>query len=232
MAILKCEHCEYSKEVANQYAEKTVKCPSCGQAAKVYDTIVLLTAFSEQMSIFQTELTELKQSVATPAAMNEEFADTLAQIFREHRIAMSEFNDATKRREAITLRAEQQAMSATRLSIAGFFILLIITLFFAFKFTDNVNSLSEQVLTADSRIKVIATDLGSIKQNLVKLNTSISTPDSQPYQEITASVEELQTSVETVRNKMKELTTNISQMRQQISELATQDDTQRPRSYR
>jgi chromosome segregation ATPase len=123
-------------------------------------------------------------------------------------------------------------MSATRLSIAGFFILLIITLFFAFKFTDNVNSLSEQVLTADSRIKVIATDLGSIKQNLVKLNTSISTPDSQPYQEITASVEELQTSVETVRNKMKELTTNISQMRQQISELATQDDTQRPRSYR
>jgi uncharacterized protein YoxC len=183
---------------------------------------------------FQTELTELKQSVATPtpAAVNEEFADTLAKIFRENRIAMVEFNDATKRREAITLRAEQHAMLLTRLGVAGFFIILIIMMLFVFKFTDSVKSLSEQMVTMDNRTKIIATDLGNVKQNLVKLNTTITTTDMQSYQEIANSVGELQTSVETVRNKMKELTSNISQMRQQLSELATQDDTQRPRSYR
>lgn len=234
MAILKCEHCEYSKEVANQYAEKTVKCPSCGQAAKVYDTITLLTAFSEQMSAFQTELTELKQAVATPSstAMNEEFADTLAKIFRENRIAMAEFNDATKRREAITEKAERQALLLARLGVAGFFTILIIMLFFVFKFTNNVKSLSEQMFTIDNHVKVNATDLGNIKQSLLKLNTTISNADTQSYQEITASVGELQNSVETVRSKMKELTNNISEMRQQLSELSTQDDVQRYRPYR
>jgi len=88
------------------------------------------------------------------------------------------------------------------------------------------------MVTMDNRTKIIATDLGNVKQNLVKLNTTITTTDMQSYQEIANSVGELQTSVETVRNKMKELTSNISQMRQQLSELATQDDTQRPRSYR
>jgi len=238
MAILKCEHCEYSKEVASQYAEKTVKCPACGQPAKVYDTITLLIAFSEQMSAFQAELTELKQSAATPSstAMNEEFADTLAKIFRENRIAMAEFNDATKRREVITEKTERQSLLLTRLGVAGFFAILIIMLFFVFRFTNNVESLSEQMLTIDNRVKVNATDLGNIKQSLLKLNTALSNADSnadtQSYQEMTASVGELQNSVETVRNKMKELTNNISEMRQQLSELSTQDGVQRYRPYR
>lgn len=234
MAILKCEHCEYSKEVANQYADKTVKCPSCGQAAKVYDTITLLTAFSEQMSAFQTELAELRQAVAVPSstAINEEFADTLAKISREHRIAMAEFNDATKRREAITEKTERQSLLLARLGMAGFFIILIVVLFFVFKFTDNVKSLSEQMLTIDNRVQVNTSVLENIKQSLLKLNTIVSNTDTQSYQEIAASVGELQSSVETVRNKMKELTSNISEMRQQLSDRSTQDDMQRYRPYR
>ena len=92
------------------------------------------------------------------------------------------------------------------------------------------------MLTIDNRVKVNATDLGNIKQSLLKLNTALSNADSsadtQSYQEMTASVGELQNSVETVRNKMKELTNNISEMRQQLSELSTQDGVQRYRPYR
>jgi phage shock protein A len=194
----------------------------------------LLTAFSEQLSIFQTELTELKQSVATPSstAISEEFADTLAKIFRENRIAMAEFNEATKRREVITEKTERQALLLARLGVAGFFTILIIMLFFVLKFTNNVESLSEQIFTIENHVKVNATDLGNIKQSLLKLNTALSSADTQSYQEITVSVGELQNSVETVRNKMKELTNNISEMRQQLSELSTQDDAQRYRPYR
>ncbi len=102
MAIIKCEHCEYTKEISGQYADKTVKCPSCGQSTKVHDTIVLFTAFSEKLSEFQGELDELKQiateNQAKPVAeLNEELMQTLGKMLRDHRIAMTEFNDATKR---------------------------------------------------------------------------------------------------------------------------------------
>lgn len=240
MAILKCSHCEYSKEVSNQYAEKTVKCPSCGQPAKVHDTISILTAFSDKITEFETELSELKSSTATisqPANVNEELVETLAKIFRENRIAMAEFNDATKRWENITLRSEQQTLLWTRLGIAGFFTLLMIIVFLVFNtsknvqsFSENAHAFSEQMQLVGNRVKTIADDLNSVKQTVGKLNTAFSSSDLSKYQEIVGSVSELHDSIATVQHKMRELNDNVSQVRQQLKESNSEE--QRYRSYR
>jgi DNA repair exonuclease SbcCD ATPase subunit len=241
MAILKCPHCEYSKEVSDQYAEKTVKCPSCGQPAKVHDTISILTAFSDKISEFETELSELKSSVTTipqsanSANINEELVDTLAKIFRENRIAMAEFNDATKRWENVTLRSEQQTLLWTRLGITGFFILLMIIVFLVFNtsrnmqvFSENAHAFSEQMQLVGSRVKTISDDLGNVKQTVGKLNAALSSNDLLKYQEIVSSVGDLHDSMTTVQHKMRELNDNLSQIRQQLKESNAEEQRYRP----
>lgn len=240
MAILKCSHCEYSKEVSDHYAEKMVKCPSCGQPAKVHDTISILTAFSDKITEFEAELSELKSSVTTPQLsnsgnMNEELVETLAKIFRENRIAMAEFNDATKRWENITLRSEQQSLLWTRLGIIGFFSLLIIMVFLVFNtsrsmqtFSENAHVFSEQMQLVGSRVKTIADDLNHVKQTVVKLNTTLSASDLSKYQEIVSSVSDLHDSMATVQHKMRELNDNVSQVRQQLKEANSEEQRYRP----
>lgn len=231
MAILKCQHCEYSKEVSEQYAEKTVKCPSCGQAAKVYDTIALLAAFSEKMSEFQVELDELRQTVANQPApavqASEELTQALGKIFREHRIAMTEFNDATKRRDAITLRAERRTLNLARFGMAGFFILLIILMFFVFQFADNARTVSEQVFTIADRMKMITNDLDSLKQGLTKLNMGMQTNSVNP--EIASSVNDIHSAMGSVQNKIREINNNVVQLMERVE---NKDDAARYRQYR
>lgn len=231
MAILKCQHCEYSKEVSEQYAEKTVKCPSCGQPAKVYDTIALLAAFSEKMSEFQTELQQLRQAVAEQAApatqANEELTQALAKMFREQRIAMTEFNDATKRRDTITERAERRTLHLARFGIAGFFILLITLMFFVFQFADNARTVSEQVFTIADRMKIITDGLDGLKQNLIKLNTNIQANPSNAA--LATSVSNIHTAIDTVQNKVQEVNNNVTRL---IERTETTDNATRYRSYR
>ncbi|ALG68097.1 hypothetical protein [Beggiatoa leptomitoformis] len=208
MAILKCPHCEHSKEVPAQYADKLVKCPACGQAAKVYDTIALLTAVSEKMSDFKTELDELKQFVTSQSAQaqDEELTQGLTKIFREHRIAMSEFNEATKRRDMLTARSELRMQWISRLGIVGFLVLTAMMLFMIFQFTEHTKNLYEQSIAVNGRVKTMTNDLNTV----MATNT--------PFQK------ELVTSVGTVQEQVKELSGNLVQVQEQLKVLSNKNE--------
>lgn len=229
MAILKCPHCDFSKEVSEQYVNKTVKCPSCGQGTKVYDTIALMTAFSEKMSEFKTELDELKQSVLNqelPAARNDEgdMVEAFGKIFREHRIAMTEFSDATKRRDVITARAEQRSLYLMRFGIAGFLIMMLLMIFFVYQFTESTKIVHEHSIKTSSRVKNVSDDLNTVKDSLAKLAMNTQAINAQSRQEITSSVGEIQTAVDTVQGKVKELNGSVVQMREQLKDLSMKNE--------
>lgn len=229
MAILKCPHCDFSKEVSEQYVNKTVKCPSCGQGTKVYDTIALMTAFSEKLSEFKTELDELKQGIvdqALPAAQNNEgeMLEAFGKIFREHRIAMVEFNDATKRREVITARAEQRSLYLMRFGIAGFLIMMLLMIFFVYQFTESTKVVYEHSLKTSSRVKNVSDDLNTVKDSLSKLAVNTQAMNAQSRQEVTSSVSEIQASVGTVQGKVKELNGSVTQMRDQLKDLSMKNE--------
>lgn len=219
MAILKCPHCEHAKEVSNQYAGKMVKCPACGQTAHVYDTVTLLTAFSEQLSEFQTEIEALKQKVEnggrSPENTHEELTQGLNKVFREQRIAMSEFNDASKRREIMTLRIEKRAQKIIWLGLAGFLILSVITLFYIMQSTENTKLLFEHSLALNGRVKTMNQDLNGVRENVVKLASVVN--NSTLQKQVTDSVGAMQ-------EKVKELNSSVVQVREQLKELSQKND--------
>jgi uncharacterized coiled-coil DUF342 family protein len=224
MAILKCSHCDFSKEVSEQYVDKTVKCPSCGQAAQVYNTIALMSAFSETMLEFKTELEELKQKIANQELSvaqhdDDDTVEAFGRIFREHRIAMTEFSEATKRRDVITSRTDQRSLYLMRFGIAGFLIMMLLMSFFIYQFTESTKLVYEQSIKTNGRVKNVNDELNTVKDNLAKLAMN-----TQSHQEMTNSVGEIQTAVGTVQGKVKELNGSVVQMREQLKDLSMKNE--------
>lgn len=217
MAVLKCQHCEYVKEVSEKYAGRAVKCPQCGNAAKVHDMTLLLTAYSDTLLEFQTELKELKHTMAecgaTPLApvsiqISEEFTEAFHKVFRENRIAMTEFSDAMKLRDAITKRSERMSMYLMRFSFVGFFILLVIMLFLAWQFIDTSKEVSVQLTDINTHISTVSNDLINVKENLNTIDLN-----SAADQKTVESVDEIQ-------NQISNLNQEISQTQAQLDSLS------------
>jgi len=66
MALLKCDACGHLREVANQYQDKKVKCPSCQQVTSVHNTVALVQQLLQQFNQLTTELLELKSNLPPP----------------------------------------------------------------------------------------------------------------------------------------------------------------------
>jgi len=215
MAIIKCEHCDYTKEISGQYAGKTVKCPSCGQSTQVHDTIVLFTAFSEKLSEFGGELAELKQIVTDNpikpvAELNEELTQALGKILRDHRIAMTEFNEATKKRDVITQRTEKRTQSLVRFSLLGFFAMILVLLFFSFEIVSYTDVISKQLFGMNDSVKAINADLAAVKVNLTQLSSSENTGTSTL--EVSQNVAKIQASIDTVQGKISKISDDIADL--------------------
>lgn len=103
MAILRCPHCQFLKEVANQYLGKTVPCPKCKQSAKVMDTVKLVDAAVKQYlkttqdykvlknSYEQTQL-KLSKLMQTHQNMQKQFANMQQQELKNTDKALDKDN--------------------------------------------------------------------------------------------------------------------------------------------
>ncbi len=134
-----------------------------------------------------------------------ELTQTLNKVSREYRIAMSEFNDATKRREQFSLRAERRTDYWLRLGMTGLFIVMILLLISMYILVRHTQSISEQMQLMNqhfseihhstlpsqqsdyvSTLKSIELELKSLNNNMAKVSnelTSIAkkTQNSQQY---------------------------------------------------
>jgi predicted nucleic-acid-binding Zn-ribbon protein len=61
MAILRCPHCQFLKEVADAHLGKVVPCPKCEKSAKVVDTIKLVGTAVTQFLELKKNHSELEQ---------------------------------------------------------------------------------------------------------------------------------------------------------------------------
>ncbi|WP_353572758.1 hypothetical protein, partial [Candidatus Albibeggiatoa sp. nov. BB20] len=101
MAILRCPHCQFLKEVNNQYLGKTVPCPSCKQSAKVVDTVTLVkTAIakfrqaSEQNKKLKQDKIELQAQLDSITQVGLEIPTDLKQGYAfENQSYAAVFND-------------------------------------------------------------------------------------------------------------------------------------------
>lgn len=208
MAILKCHHCGYTKGVSEQYVGKSIKCPECGQAAKVYDTALLLTAYSKKVLEIQSELKEVRQvmteqqSLAPQMAISEELTNSLAKIFRENRIAMTEFGDATKLHNSTVMRVENANANLLRFSVVGFVIIFAMIAFFALQIVDNTNKLTQELSMVNSNMQASNAELNAIKEvfaNLDSLSTNL------PADADSDDVAKLQQEISRINERLKTL---------------------------
>lgn len=62
MAILRCNNCNYLREVPKQYAGKTVKCPVCEQSAPIHDSVALVEKIVEKYNLLLNKYRALEQT--------------------------------------------------------------------------------------------------------------------------------------------------------------------------
>ena len=63
MAILRCNSCAYLREVPNEHAGKTVKCPVCEHASPIHDTVSFVKKVLEKYGVLSVKYRELEQSL-------------------------------------------------------------------------------------------------------------------------------------------------------------------------
>lgn len=61
MAILRCNHCAYLREVPNEHAGKTVKCPVCEQPAPIHDSVAFVKKVLEKYGLLLAKYRELEK---------------------------------------------------------------------------------------------------------------------------------------------------------------------------
>ncbi|MCD2451201.1 hypothetical protein GO003_012440 [Methylicorpusculum oleiharenae] len=66
MAILRCNNCNYLREVPNEHVGKTVKCPVCDHPAPIHDAVTLVKKVIEKYQLLLTKYQELEQPNASP----------------------------------------------------------------------------------------------------------------------------------------------------------------------
>lgn len=214
MAVLKCHQCGYTKGIAEQYAGKSVKCPQCEQPAKVYDTALLLTAYSKKVVEMQSELKEVKQvmaeyqtQVVQPAPQQPAVEEqVLNKLFRENRIAMTEFNDATKLRNNMMQRSEKANYHLMRFSIVGFLIILVLISFLMIQMVNRTDEVSSQLASIGVGIQTTTQELQDIKNLMSSLENGGNDASSQVDMEaLNKEVERLNKKLQTLSDKYNSL---------------------------
>ncbi|MCV6638845.1 hypothetical protein [Candidatus Albibeggiatoa sp. nov. NOAA] len=216
MAALKCQHCGYTRSLADQHIGKEGKCPQCGNTAKIYDTALLLTLYSKKVLEIQSELKEVKQVmaehqsyIAQPVPQqpaNDEHS--LNKLFRENRIAMTEFNDATKLRNTMMLRMGESSTYLLRFSVVGFLVILVLLSFFMIQVSNKTDHLSGQLASIGGGIQASTQELHNI-QNVIS-SKEIEQPDDSQVKD----------SIHSVKTEVDELTQEIASLNKRLKKLS------------
>jgi len=153
-----------------------------------------------------------------------EQVDVMAEVMqavnktsREYRIAMTEFNDAAKRREQFSLRAERRATYWLRLSMGGLFLLVILVLFLMFILTQQTQSISAQMTILTQHVGQTAQQL-----EIIQTQQSISNP-----QHATISFPDISPSLKSIEEELQNLNTNMAQMTNELKTIAKKTNIQR-----
>lgn len=103
MAILRCPHCQFLKEVGNQHLGKTIPCPSCKKTAKVVDTVTLVKAavdkfiqVNQTYKVTQQKLIQLEAKNKILIEAKNELQAQLDQLTTEHSTEFTIPNDLTQ----------------------------------------------------------------------------------------------------------------------------------------
>lgn len=67
MAILRCNHCGYLREVSQEHVGKTVKCPVCEQPAAIYDSVEFVKRLIDKYGALLAKYRELASAQNIPA---------------------------------------------------------------------------------------------------------------------------------------------------------------------
>ena len=70
MAILRCNHCGYLREVSQEHVGKTVKCPVCEQAAAIYESVEFIKKLIDKYGGLLAKYRELEAAQNIPAVTN------------------------------------------------------------------------------------------------------------------------------------------------------------------
>ena len=71
MAVLRCKQCGHTREVGNEYIGKSVHCPQCRHATRVYETIPFINALLKKHFLVLKELYDLKKQTHQPESSSE-----------------------------------------------------------------------------------------------------------------------------------------------------------------
>lgn len=108
MAILRCPHCQFLKEVANTHLGKTVPCPKCKKEAKVVDTVKLVeTAVNRFLEVGQ-KYKELKQNSDKTELKLKQLVDKLITLTNEKIALKAQLEELTEN-NTVTLPAKTDA---------------------------------------------------------------------------------------------------------------------------
>ncbi|OUD13235.1 hypothetical protein [Thioflexithrix psekupsensis] len=94
MAILRCPHCQFLKEVADAHLGKVAPCPKCQKPAKVVETVKLVNAAVTQFLELKKTQGELEQRLQKSQA-------TLEQAIQKHILLNRERNLLKKELEQV-----------------------------------------------------------------------------------------------------------------------------------
>lgn len=71
MAILRCNHCAYVREVANEHVGKTVKCPVCEHASVIYDTVDFVKKLIDKYAVLWAKYRDLVPTGTISEVLNQ-----------------------------------------------------------------------------------------------------------------------------------------------------------------
>lgn len=71
MAILRCNHCNYLREVPSEHAGKTVKCPVCEHPAPIHDAVAFIKKVIEKYTTLLGKYRELEKLLPPTASTSD-----------------------------------------------------------------------------------------------------------------------------------------------------------------
>ncbi|MCV6637790.1 hypothetical protein [Candidatus Albibeggiatoa sp. nov. NOAA] len=108
--------------------------------------------------------------------MSEQFRDmaemsqAVGKISRDYRIAMTEFNDAAKRREQFSMRVEQRTNYWLRLSMGGLFLLVLLLITIVYAMMLYTQSMSAQMQVLNQQFSTATEKLAALQHTPIQVS--------------------------------------------------------------
>lgn len=142
-----------------------------------------------------------------------EITQSLSKISRDYRIAMTELNDAAKRREQFSLRAEQRISFWTRLSMGGLILLVILLLLLVLVLSNHLKTISGEMVLLNQNFNQVLQHIGG------ELPAAQDDKGDQAN-DIHSSIRNTTLSLGVIQNELKTMNGNLAKMAKEMKAVA------------